>query len=101
MTPEAGGSGDEFAFGYSPDDADQPLVGIVKAVSWVTGTDPCDLEPLYSVIDVDPLRDLIRSSRRDFYRNSSDAGATDVHVRFTYEGCIVTVTTDTIQVERR
>lgn len=100
MTPGPGDSGDGFAFHYSPDDTDQPVVGIVKAVSWVTGIDPDDLEPLYSVIDVEPLRNLFAPPDGDFYRNNSNQAPADVNVRFRYQDCIVTVTADTIQVRR-
>lgn len=100
MTPEPEDSGDDYAFYYSPNDPDQPVIGIVKAVSWVTGIDPDDLEPLYSVIDVEPLRDLFAPPESDFYRNQSNPTPADVNVQFRYQDCIVTVTADRIHVRR-
>lgn len=101
MTRDAGDPEDEYVFNYSHDEVDQPTIGIVKAVAWVTGIDPTDLEPLHAAIDVDSLEAVVRPTGMDFYRERSSGSDAAVEVRFIYEGCDVTVTAETIHVLRR
>jgi hypothetical protein len=91
-------SGDSYSFRYSADDDGQPLKGIVKAVSWFKGVDGRALDPLYSVIDPEPLSDLFGAGGGEFYRHERKPDREDVQVTFSYEECLVTVTPDQILV---
>ncbi|AEH37823.1 HalOD1 output domain-containing protein [Halopiger xanaduensis] len=95
-TPRAdGGSTDDSAprlqLSYTLDDDEAPSTGVVKATAILTDTSPLDLEPLYDVIDPDHLDGMFQSS---------DGGTVFIETRFVYCGCTVTVTPETVYLER-
>lgn len=91
-------SEDGYTFQYRASGDNQPLVAIVKAVSSFKGVGVTDLEPLNNVVNIEPVNELFGEGSGEFYRNSSDSRPIDL--RFQYEGCLVTVTDDEIQIER-
>jgi len=90
MPPE---NGDPHEFTYSIDQGTQLGSAIAEAISWVTGTDVLDIEPLAYVVDPEGLQRLFTGGKKrgDFYRSS--AGSTEEYpqVSFEYEGYLVTV----------
>ena len=62
------------------EDADPLYLTVVETVSAVNGREPTTMDPLYSVLDPDALEALLSSSR-----------AGDVQLSFTFEGCLVTL----------
>lgn len=59
---------------------------VVTAVATATGTDPLELDPLYTVVDPDALDGM--------FQPSIGAPPTDLEVRFSMAGCQVTVHAD-------
>lgn len=90
---------DDPTFRYSPEEEDQPLVAIVKAVAWVKGVDVRDLEPLHHVVDVDKLREHMSEDSGRSNQSSVDSDPAELEVTFQYEDCEVTVGRGTIDVQ--
>lgn len=81
-----------YSFRFSLDEPEQPLSAITSAVSWVSGVDPRELEPLQDVVDIDSLGVLLRKSHRESQRDRTEPEPPRVEVRFRYGNCHVTVT---------
>lgn len=92
------GNQDGYTFRYRASEDNQPMLAIVKAVSWFKDVGVTDLEPLNNVVNIELVNELFGEGSGDFYRTSSDSRPIDL--RFQYEGCLVTVTDDEIQIER-
>lgn len=60
---------------------------VVSAVADVTGTDPVELEPLYTAVDSDALDAL-------FEHSPAGVDRTPARLEFTYSGCTVEVIGD-------
>lgn len=99
MTHDSPSVHDPGTFQYSCDEVGQPVLAIVKAVSWVKGVDVCDLEPLYAVVDIESVTDLLVNPGQYVYRDDHRSEPADLQITFTYEGCRVTVTPDELRVE--
>lgn len=80
----------------------QPTATITEAVSWLTGGDELDLDPIADSIDVDALEALFREREMgsDFYRSSSESPDPGVKIAFEYEACAITVESGQVTVER-
>lgn len=90
-------SEDGFTFRYRSSEDNQPLLAIVNAVSWFKDIDVTDLEPIQNVVNIEQVNELFGEGKGDFYRNSSESRPIDL--RFQYEGCLVTVRNDEIDIE--
>lgn len=86
-----------YTFRYRSSENNQPLLAIVNAVSWFKGVDETDLEPIHNVVNIEQVNELFGGGDGDFHRNTGDAGPIDL--RFRYEGCLVTVRDDEIEIE--
>lgn len=91
-------SEDGFTFRYRSSEDHQPLMAIVNAVSWFKGVDGTDLEPIHHVVNIEQVNELFGEGNGDFYRSSSESAP--IELRFQYEGCLVTVRDDEIDIER-
>ncbi|MFC7095850.1 HalOD1 output domain-containing protein [Halobaculum marinum] len=61
---------------------DSPSSIVIHCAAALTGRDPIDMEPLYTVLDPDHLDELL----------SSDHTSVEVQTEFTYEGFVMAVT---------
>lgn len=88
-------------FHYAPAEADQPMLAILEAVSWVRGVDVLELEPLAHVVDPDALCEQFGdgAGRDQFYRGPNEERDEGPNVTFRYEGCLVSVSDESITVE--
>lgn len=86
-----------YTFRYRASEDNQPLLAIVNAVSWFKGVDETDLEPIHNVVNIEQVNELFGGSNGDFYRNSSES--TPIELQFQYEGCLVTVRDEAIEIE--
>lgn len=86
-------------FTYLPEEADEPVITIVKAVALVRGVRDHDLEPLQPTIDVDTLNELFGVQRGEFYRRATDSDTSEIELSFRYEGCKVTVEQGRVRVD--
>lgn len=62
------------------EDSNSLCLTIVETVSAVTGREPTDMAPLYSVIDPEALESLLSTARDS-----------DIQLSFAFEGCTVSV----------
>lgn len=86
MTVQSSWTG--YDFGPGPEVTASEVV--VSAVSDETGRSPFEMTPLGETIDTDALDALFRSA---------SGNETDLLVTFQYADCLVTITSDEVQVE--
>lgn len=74
-------------------DADEShSVAVVRTVAAVTNTPPLGLNPLHDVIDTESLDRL--------FERPEDTGTAGKSITFEFEGCEITVTQDTVGVQK-
>lgn len=95
--PPGNESGNTFAYPAGGDN--QPVGAIVQAIAWTKGTGVEDLEPLNDAVDTDALEDLFDGVREEDRRASAEFAPDFPSVSFLYEGCIVTVFPDRVDIE--
>lgn len=80
---------------YSSRQGDAPSTAVIEATADLHRVDPADLEqPLYEVIDPDALDKLVADT-------AADNGQPSISVQFTYDGCLVNVSSDgSVEVSR-
>lgn len=88
--------GGAYSFNYDLAQDWQPVIAIVEAVSWATGRDNGELEPLHEAIDVDALRAIFAHSAGSPDRDRAIDDGRGLTVTFRYEGFEVVVGIETI-----
>lgn len=73
---------------YEIGETETPSTAVVRAVASVTNTTVLDLDPLYDVIDPEHLDELSESN-----------ALIESAITFTFNGCQVTVTQGTVQIQ--
>ncbi|WP_415381354.1 HalOD1 output domain-containing protein [Halosimplex sp. TS25] len=73
---------DTYRFSFDSDDS--VSMAVVSTVAVVSETEPMELPPLYSVCDPETLETVVQPAIHGSSNN-------DVHVRFTFNDCTVTV----------
>lgn len=79
---------------YERADDERPSEAVVRAVATATDTAVLDLDPLYDVLDPEQLDGIVESGNDDCFHEGSS-------ITFSFNGCRVTMTEDTVRVETK
>ncbi|MFB6195442.1 MAG: HalOD1 output domain-containing protein [Haloplanus sp.] len=77
---------------YPIAETETPVEAVVRAVASFTNTPVLELNPIYNVIDLEPLERLFDSA-------ADGDGTPDLSVSFRFSDCLVTVTREAVHVQ--